>query len=120
MLARVPAGRLYFFREAWADPVASYRSRPIPQPFDVCRKCAERLALAGMKDMAQKTKSVCISCHDFLANENGANELRTKVEVIAFLKQNGFAVSLRESDERCNVRDYVYGVNQRFLANDRA
>jgi hypothetical protein len=38
--------------------------------------------------------------HDFLANEAGPNELRTKADVIAFLKRNGFVVSLRESDGR--------------------
>jgi FkbM family methyltransferase len=81
---------------------------------------AERLALSGMGEMAQRTKNVCISCHDFLANEGGPNELRTKADVITFLKQNGFVVLLRESDARCNVRDYVYGVNERFLTNNKA
>ena len=81
---------------------------------------AERLALSGMGEMVQKTKNVCISCHDFLANEGGPNELRTKADVIAFLKQNGFVVSLRESDGRCNVRDYVYGLNEKLLTNHRA
>jgi len=78
---------------------------------------AERLALSGMGEMAQKTKYVCISCHDFLANEGGPNQLRTKADVIRFLKQNGFAVLLRESDGRCTVRDYVYGLNERLLTN---
>jgi len=81
---------------------------------------AERLALSGMGEMAQKTKNVCISCHDFLANEGGPNQLRTKADVITFLKQNGFAVLLRESDGRCNVRDYVYGLNKKLLADNQA
>jgi FkbM family methyltransferase len=79
---------------------------------------AERLALPGMGEMVKKAKHVCISCHDFLAIEGGPNELRTKADVIAFLKQNGFAVSLRESDGRCNVRDYVYGLNEKFLTSN--
>ena len=79
---------------------------------------AEKLALRGMGEMVQKTKNVCISCHDFLANGGGTNELRTKAEVIAFLKQNGFLVSVREFDGRCNVRDYVYGVNEKLLINN--
>jgi FkbM family methyltransferase len=78
---------------------------------------AERPALSGMGEMVRKTKNVCISCHDFLASGGGPDELRTKADVIAFLKQNGFVVSLRESDPRCNVRDYVYGVNQHLLTN---
>jgi FkbM family methyltransferase len=73
---------------------------------------AERSALFGMGEMAQRTMNVCISCHDFLADEGGPDELRTKADVIAFLKQNGFAVTLRESDGRCNVRDFVYGLNE--------
>jgi FkbM family methyltransferase len=81
---------------------------------------AERLALSSMGEMAQKTKNVCISCHDFLANEGGANELRTKADVISFLKQNGFAVLLRESDGRCTFRDCVYGLNEKVLTNNKA
>jgi hypothetical protein len=81
---------------------------------------AERLALSGMGEMAQKTKNVCISCHDFLANGGGPNELRTKADVISFLKQNGFAVLLRESDGRCNVRDFVYGLNEKMVTNNKA
>jgi len=81
---------------------------------------AEMLALSGMGEMVKKTKSVCISCHDFLANEGGPNELRTKADVITFLKQNGFTVLLRESDGRCNVRDFVYGLNEKLLTNNKA
>ena len=80
---------------------------------------AERLALSGMVEVAHKAKNVCISCHDFLADEGGPNELRTKADVISFLKQNGFAVLLRESDGRCTVRDYVYGLNQKLLSNNK-
>ncbi len=78
---------------------------------------AERLALPGMREMAGKTRNVCISCHDFLADGGGSSELRTKSDVIAFLKQNRFLISLRESDGRCNVRDYVYGLNQSLPTN---
>jgi FkbM family methyltransferase len=78
---------------------------------------AEKLALSGMGEVARNTKHVCISCHDFLADEGRPNWLRTKADVIPFLKQNGFAVLLRESDGRCNVRDCVYGLNQELLNN---
>lgn len=80
---------------------------------------AEGLALSGMREVAQKTKNVCISCHDFLADAGGPNELRTKADVISFLEQNGFVVLLRESDRRCTVRDYVYGLNQKLLGNNK-
>ena len=79
---------------------------------------AERLALSGMGEMVQKTKNVCISCHDFLAEEGGPNELRTKADIIAFLKQNGFAVSLRESEGRW-IRDFVYGTDEELVGNNK-
>ena len=77
---------------------------------------AERFALSGMGEMLRKTKNVCIACHDFLADEGGPDELRTKADVIAFLKQNGFVVSLRES-EGDFLRNYVYGLNEKLLTN---
>jgi FkbM family methyltransferase len=80
---------------------------------------AERLALSGMEEMVQYTKNVCISCHDFLADEGGPNELRTKADVITFLKQNSFAVLLRDPDARW-IRDFVYGTNERLLTNNKA
>ena len=80
---------------------------------------AERLALSGMGEMLRKTKNVCIACHDFLANDGGPDELRTKADVIAFLKQNGFVVSLRES-EGDFLRNYVYGLNEKLLTNHKA
>ena len=78
---------------------------------------AEGPALSGMRELVQHTRNVCISCHDFLADTGGPNELRTKANVVHFLKENGFAVSLRESDVRSNVRDFVYGVNQKLASN---
>jgi hypothetical protein len=72
-----------------------------------------------MGAMLQKTKNICISCHDFLADEGGPNEFRTKADVIAFLKQNGFVISLRKSDGRCNIRDYVYGLNEKLPASPK-
>jgi FkbM family methyltransferase len=77
---------------------------------------AERLALSGMGEMVRNTKSVCIACHDFLADGGGPNGLRTRADVIAFLKENGFVVSLRES-EGDFLSNYVYGLNEELLTN---
>ncbi len=74
---------------------------------------AESLALSGMGEMAQKTKNICVACHDFLADDGGPNELRTKADVIGFLKQNGFAVFVPESGF---LQYYVYGLNEKLLA----
>jgi FkbM family methyltransferase len=78
---------------------------------------AEGPALSGMRELVRHTRNVCISCHDFLADAGGPNELRTKANVIRFLSESGFAVSLRDSDVRSNVRDFVYGANQKFASN---
>jgi FkbM family methyltransferase len=75
---------------------------------------AERLAIGGMREMVQKTRNVCIGCHDFLADEGGPEEMRTKAEVIGFLKQNGFAIFINESEFLDN---YVYGVNEKLGTN---
>jgi len=79
---------------------------------------AEKYALVGMREMIRKTRYVCISCHDFAANEGYPDEMRTKAEVIAFLEQNDFTVLVRESDPRLSVRDYVYGLNRKFVAGE--
>ena len=78
---------------------------------------AERPALSGMRELVHNTKHVCISCHDFLAGNSPSDEYRTKADVIKFLKENGFSVFVRESDVRSNVRDFVYGINDRLVKN---
>lgn len=80
---------------------------------------AEGLALLSMGEMVRKVKNVCIGCHDFLADEGGSNEFRTRADVIAFLKRNGFAVSLRGS-ERDFINNYVYGRNENLLTDNEA
>ena len=72
---------------------------------------AEMLALSGMREMVQKTRNVCIGCHDFLADEGGPEEMRTKADVIRFLEENGFAVFVGESEFLDN---YVYGLNEKL------
>ena len=74
---------------------------------------AERFALSGMGEMRGRPRMSAFSCHDFLADEGGPNESRTKADVIAFLKQNRFAVLLRESDGG-HLRNYVYGLNEKM------
>ena len=75
---------------------------------------AERLALSGMREMVQKTRNVCIGCHDFLADEGGPEEMRTKADVIRFLTENDFAVFVGESDF---LENYVYGLNEKLRTN---
>lgn len=70
---------------------------------------AESSALRGGAQFLSRTDNVCISCHDFLADRNGEQSLRTKDEVIAILKSHKFLLSTRDHHELPWVRDYVYG-----------
>jgi FkbM family methyltransferase len=72
---------------------------------------AETVALAGLGDVIRQTRHVCISCHDFLADDGGAEELRTKGLVRAFLVEHGFRVESRDDAPEPWLRDYVYGEN---------
>ena len=75
---------------------------------------AERAALAGMTELVERTRHVCISCHDFLAERGGPEELRTKSFVREFLLERGFALTSRDDAPDPWTRDYVYGVNTRL------
>jgi FkbM family methyltransferase len=66
---------------------------------------AERLAIRGMERSFAKIAHICISCHDFI----GDPEKATRSEVIAWLEQHGFVVSVQQSSPWDSVRDYVYG-----------
>ena len=72
---------------------------------------AERLALAGMTKAIRYTRRVSVACHDFVADQGGSQEMRSKAAVTAFLEENGFEISLRSSDPRPWIRDCVYGRN---------
>jgi len=73
---------------------------------------AECHAIDGMSETVAKTLHVCISCHDFLADEGGDKQLRTKAKVIAFLTRQGFEIKVRSADPRPYIRDTVYGLNR--------
>jgi FkbM family methyltransferase len=74
---------------------------------------AERLAIGGLDGIIDATRHVCISCHDFLADDDGSDELRTKAVVREFLADRGFRVSSRDDAPDAWTRDYVYGANTR-------
>jgi FkbM family methyltransferase len=70
---------------------------------------AERLALAGMSEVADRVHHVAIACHDFLAEETGNEAMRTKRIVREQLTRYGFEISERPKDRRAWLRDFVYG-----------
>ena len=72
---------------------------------------AERLAIRGLDGVIERTRHVCIGCHDFLADAGGPDEMRTKALVREFLVDNGFRVLSRDDAPDPWTRDYLYGVN---------
>jgi FkbM family methyltransferase len=72
---------------------------------------AERPALQGLGALVDGTRHVCISCHDFLADDGGSDDLRTKAFVRNFLRAHGFGVTGRDDAPDPWTRDYLYGVN---------
>lgn len=70
----------------------------------------EREALKGMEQVIHQTRSVCISCHDFMADRGGSDSMRTKAFVVEFLRKRGFTVTSRDAGDEI-ARSYVYGVN---------
>jgi FkbM family methyltransferase len=77
---------------------------------------AERLAIRGMSETLEQTEVMCISCHDFLANEAGDEALRTKTTVKQFFQDNGFDIRERlDPSLPPYVRDQVWGYNQQRI-----
>lgn len=74
---------------------------------------AEVSALRGLGPLLGQTRHVCIACHDFLADEGGADTLRTKAAVRDLLVRHGFDVRTRDDAPDPWTRDYVYGTNTR-------
>jgi FkbM family methyltransferase len=74
---------------------------------------AEREALNGMARIIERTHSVCVSCHDFMADRGGPDTMRTRAFVVAFLRERGFSVTAREASDEV-ARSYVYGMNKRW------
>src|SRR5262249_27632129 len=70
---------------------------------------AELLAIQGLDGIIDGVRHVCISCHDFLADDGGGEQLRTKAMVREYLVAHDFHVSTRDEATEPWTRDYVYG-----------
>jgi hypothetical protein len=79
---------------------------------------AERFAIRGMRETLRQTETLCVCCHDFLAEAGGEDSLRTKGLVGEFLRECGFRVVQRpEPNLAPYVRDQVWGYNEQRMEN---
>lgn len=77
---------------------------------------AERLALRGMAETLRHTETLCVACHDFLADERGVEFFRTKAIVREFLQQSGLKVVERaEANAPAYISDHVWAFNTALL-----
>lgn len=76
---------------------------------------AERIAIRGMTRTLERTETVCICCHDFLADAAHDHTLRTRQAVTQFLQERGFDL-IHPVDEGLPpyVRDQVWASNPRL------
>lgn len=72
---------------------------------------AERLMLGGMEQSAPLIRNLCISCHDFIADDFGDESFRSKSAVLDWVARNGFEIIDRPSQPP-PARDYVYARKQ--------
>jgi len=73
---------------------------------------AEALAVPGMEPVIAGILNLCISCHDFKADETGIEAMRTKAQIAMFLRAHGYTIRTRPDDPRRYVRDYVYATRR--------
>jgi FkbM family methyltransferase len=78
---------------------------------------AERLAITVMTDRIAKTRFALIGCHDFRANKEGLETMRTKAAVVEFLLRSGFGAVTARSQSQSAYDDFVLGWNL-SLEND--
>lgn len=69
---------------------------------------AERPALLGAKEVLGRTDHLVVSCHDFIADVGGPDELRTAEFVTNLLQQHGFKV-FRQPEQPWWRRDEIWG-----------
>jgi FkbM family methyltransferase len=77
---------------------------------------SERQAIRGIAETLKQTEVVCVSCHDFLAQDRADDQLRTKAIIENFLRQNGLDVIERsEPGLPPYLRDQLWGYNRELI-----
>jgi FkbM family methyltransferase len=70
---------------------------------------AEFDALTSLGNATRRIRHIAVSCHDFIADRDGKENLRTHARVKQWLGDSGFRISDRPTDPRPWVRYYLYG-----------
>lgn len=71
---------------------------------------AEALAIRGMEHTLRITKALCISCHDFRADNGEGDFFRTKRLVQDAVTRAGFRIVSRDTDPRPDIANQVNAV----------
>ena len=70
---------------------------------------AERDAMNGLRDHADRIQRLAISCHDFVADTGYGDKFRTKVEVRKRMVDLGFSIVKRSDAKTSWETDVLYG-----------
>lgn len=79
---------------------------------------AERPAFEGMRETLQRTRRVAIACHDFRAEQEGLEEMRTKAFVVDALRDAGFRLATPARAGADAAADWVFGDNTALVDGD--
>jgi FkbM family methyltransferase len=70
---------------------------------------AEAAALRGLVGSHSRISSICVACHDFLADSGAGDHLRTRAGVTVALKRMGYKLVARDDAAEPWTRDHVHG-----------
>lgn len=76
---------------------------------------AERFLVSHGSQALTNTRHVAVSCHDFVAERDGTESMRTRRMVEDGLRDLGFDLQRRVDDARPWIPDYLYGTNTALL-----
>jgi FkbM family methyltransferase len=115
------SGRGHRIRATTIDALLSTHELAVVDLLTMNIEGAEREAMRGMIGSLDRIRRVAIACHDFRADLEGDETMRTKREVTAFLEDNDFVITSRDNaGHGVAIRDWIAAENARFGSKRRA